>query len=323
MAETMQAIVCDSYGPPEVMQLRTVPKPVPRKKEILVRVHTSAVNSADWRLRKPDPWGVRLFLGLTRPRKTLGGVFAGEVVSVGTAVTRFRTGDRIFGSTGMKLGAYAEYLCLDQNAVMTTISAKTDFSAAAAMVFGGFTSMYFLHKAKISAGQQIMIYGASGALGTAAVQLAKRAGAVVTAVCSAGNAELVRQLGADRALDYAGTSYQGDTTLYDVIYDTVGKTSWRDHLPRLKAQATLLLASPGALKSMYLPLLQPFFRPRIFAGLTAEKLSDLEFLRDLAEAGQWQPTIDRTYPLSEIAEAHRYVEAGHKKGNVIVQIIRN
>lgn len=315
----MRAAVCNSYGPPEVLQVTEVPVPTPGPHDVLVRVHASAVNSADWRLRRPAPWGVRLFLGLGKPRiKVLGGVFAGEVVATGAKVTRFRSGDRLFGSTLIRFGGYGEYVALPEKAVMTTIPRSFSFNDAAALTFGYLTALHYLRKAKISAGQNVLIVGASGSVGTATVQLAVHFGARVTGVSSGTNLNLVRSLGAELALDYSSAEYAKDKTRYDIVVDTVGKVPWKDHLHRVKSDGKLVLINPGTLRSMYLPLLQPFYKPRIVAGVGSEKRVDLEIIRDLAEQGKLHPVIDRTYPLAQIAEAHRYVEAGHKKGNVVI-----
>lgn len=317
----MRAAVCTAYGDPEVLQIRELPMPVPGPHDVLIRVHASAVNSADWRLRRPDPWGVRLFLGLRKPRiKVLGGVFAGEVVATGAKVTRFRSGDKLFGSTLMRFGGYGEYVSLPEKATMTAMPRGFSFNEAAALVFGYLTARHYLRKADVKAGQSVLIVGASGAVGTAAVQLAKHLGAQTTGVSSAANLNLVRKLGAERALDYNSAEYANDTTQYDVVVDTVGKADWKSHLPRVKPKGSLVLIAAGALKSLYLPMLQTFFKTRIIAGVGAEKRVDLEFVRDLAEQGKLRPAIDRTYPLEQIAEAHRYVEAGHKKGNVVVMV---
>ena len=317
----MRAAVCTAYGDPEVLQLQQLPVPTPGPTDVLVRVHASAVNSADWRLRRPDPWGVRLFLGLSRPRiKVLGGVFAGEVVATGEKVTRYRSGDKLFGSTLMRFGGYGEYVALPEKAVMTTMPRGFSFNDAATLSFGYLTALHYLRQAEILPGQSVLVVGASGSVGTAAVQLAVHYGARVTGVSSKANHELVRSIGAEQTLDYSSDEYAKDTTQYDVVVDTVGKVLWKDHQPRVKPGGQLVLINPGALKSLYLPLLQPFYKPRIIAGVGAEKRVDLEIIRDLAEQGKLRPVIDRTYPLAQIAEAHRYVEAGHKKGNVVVVV---
>lgn len=317
----MRAAVCTAYGDPEVLQVQELPIPTPGPRDVLIRVHASAVNSADWRLRRPDPWGVRLFLGLRIPRiKVLGGVFAGEVVATGAKVTRFRSGDKLFGSTLMRFGGYGEYVSLPEKATMTTMPRGFSFNHAAALTFGYLTALNFLRRAKVTAGQSVLIVGASGSVGTAAVQLAVHFGAQVTGVSSAANLELVRQQGAGRAIDYNSAAYANDTTQYDVVVDTVGKTHWKNHLARVKPTGKLLLVAAGALKTLYLPLLQPFYKPRLVAVVASEKRADLEFIRDLAEQGNLRPVIDRTYLLDQIAEAHRYAEAGHKKGNVVITL---
>ena len=319
----MRAAVCTAYGDPEVLQVQEMPVPKPGPRDVLIRVHASAVNSADWRLRRPDPWGVRLFLGLRKPRiKILGGVFSGEVVATGAKVTRFRSGDRLFGSTLMRFGGYGEYVSLPEKATMTTMPRGFSFSDAAALTFGYLTALNFLRRANVTAGQSVLIVGASGAVGTAAVELAAHFGAHVTGVSSSANLDLVRQQGAERVLDYNSADYAKDITQYDVVVDTVGKTHWKNHLYRVKSTGTIALVAAGALKTLYLPLLQPFYKPRLVALVASEKRIDLEFIRDLAEQGKLCPMIDRTYPLEQIAEAHRYVEQGHKRGNVVISVGR-
>jgi len=319
----MRAAVCTGYGDPEVLQVQEMPVPKPSPRDVLIRVHASAVNSADWRLRRPDPWGVRLFLGLRKPRiKILGGVFSGEVVAAGAKVTRFRSGDRLFGSTLMRFGGYGEYVSLPEKATMTTMPRGFSFNDAVALTFGYLTALNFLRRANVTAGQSVLIVGASGSVGTAAVELAAHFGAHVTGVSSAANLDLVRQQGAERALDYNSAEYTKDITQYDVVVDTVGKTHWKNHLFRVKSTGTIALVAAGALKTLYLPLLQPFYKPRLVALVASEKRIDLEFIRDLAEQGKLRPVIDRTYPLEQIAEAHRYVEQGHKRGNVVISLGR-
>ena len=317
----MRAAVCTAYGEPEVLQIQELAMPTPGPHDVLIRVHASAVNSADWRLRRPDPWGVRLFLGLRKPRiKVLGGVFAGEVVATGAKVTRFRSGDKLFGSTLMRFGGYGEYVSLPEKATMTTVPRGFSFNEAAALTFGYLTSLNFLRRAKVTSGQNVLIVGASGSVGTAAVELAVHFGGRVTGVSSAANLELVRKLGAEQTLDYNSSEYANHKTQYDVVVDTVGKTHWKNHLARVKPTGKLVLVAAGALKTLYLPLLQPLYKPRLVAVVASEKRVDLELVRDLAEQGKIRPVIDRTYPLDQIAEAHHYVETGHKKGNVVVMI---
>lgn len=317
----MRAAICTGYGDPEVLHVTEIPVPAAKANDILIRVHASAVNSADWRLRRPDPWGVRLFLGLKKPRiKVLGGVFAGEVVATGAKVTRFRNGDKIFGSTLMRFGGYGEYVSLPEKTTMTAMPRGFSFNEAAALTFGYLTALHYLRKAEATAGKQVLVIGASGSVGTAVMQLAKHLGAQITGVCSGANLDLVRKLGATRTLDYNSAEYLNDTAQYDIVIDTVGKVPWKHHLPRVKPEGKLVLVAAGALKSMYLPLLQPWYKPRLITGIASEKTVDLEFIRDLAEQGKLRPVIDRTYLLEQIAEAHRYVEAGHKKGNVVITL---
>jgi NADPH:quinone reductase-like Zn-dependent oxidoreductase len=308
----MKAIVCTKYGPPEVLQLKEVEKPAPRNNEVLIKVYATAVISGDCRCRGftiPAHFSIltrlamRLALGLTRPRKPiLGLVLAGEVETVGRDVKRYKKGDQVFGDTGMQFGAYAEYTCLPENAAITEKPANVTYEEAAAVPFGGSTALYFLRKGKIRKGQNVLIYGASGAVGTSAVQLARYFGANVTGVCSTANVELVKSLGARTVIDYTKEDFAERNERYDIIFDAVGKTS--ESLCR-KALA------PG---STFVSVMK---------GHAGESTEDLVLLKELVETGKIRPVIDRSYPLEQIVEAHRYVEQGHKKGNVVITVEHN
>lgn len=299
----MKAIVCSKTGSPDVLQLRDVEKPMPRENEVLVRVHAATVVVGDVILRKLHPLfflPLQLF-GMKRKRIP-GHEFAGEIEAVGKAVKRFRIGDQVFGTTtGLSVGANAEYVCLPekwQAGVLATAPTNMTYEEAAAVPVGGMTAVYFLRKAKIQSGQEVLIYGASGSVGTFAMQVAKYYGAKVTGVCSTANVELVKSLGADHVIDYVKEDFTKRGQTYDVIFDAVRKTS--------------LSRSKGALKEkgVYLSV----------RSSTHEKVENLIFLKELMEAGKIRPVIDRYYPLEQTAEAHRYVEAGHKKGNVVINV---
>jgi len=317
----LKAIVYTEYGPPEVLKLTEVPKPKPKDKEILIRVHATSVTSGDWHLRKADPFIVRLFFGLFKPRrKILGGVAAGVVEAVGKDVNRFNTGDRVFGSTSMEMGSYAEYVCLSEDGVLALMPDDLSFEEAAAIPFGGNTALHFLKSAKLEKGRSVLLYGASGAVGTAAVQLAKHFGAEVTAVCSTRNIELVRSLGADKVIDYTKEDFSKSKHRYDVVYEAVGKRSLKDCLKVLKPGGILLMGSAGLKDTILGALTSLIGSKKVVLGIMSETAEDMEFMKELAEAGIFKPVIDRTYSLDEIVEAHHYVEKGHKSGNVVVRV---
>jgi len=303
LKDAMKAIVCSKTGSPDVLQLRDVEKPTPRENEVLVRVHAATVVVGDVILRKLHPlFFLPLQLVGMKRKRIPGHEFAGEIEAVGKAVKRFRIGEQVFGTTtGLSVGANAEYVCLPekwQAGVLATAPTNMTYEEAAAVPVGGMTALYFLRKAKIQSGQEVLIYGASGSVGTFAVQVAKYYGAKVTGVCSTANVELVKSLGADHVIDYVKEDFTKRGQTYDVIFDAVRKTS--------------LSRSKGALKEkgVYLSV----------RSSTREKVENLIFLKELMEAGKIRPVIDRYYPLEQTAEAHRYVEAGHKKGNVVINV---
>ncbi|GIH93941.1 NAD(P)-dependent alcohol dehydrogenase [Planobispora siamensis] len=318
----MRAAVYTRFGPPEVLTLRQVPKPEPRKDEVLIRVRAMTVTSAECAMRRGEPlWG-RVVLGFFRPRagmRRLGTELAGEVEKVGAGVTRFRPGDEVFGFTGFRLGANAEYVCLPQRASLAPKPVNASFEEAAAAVDGASTALYFLRKAGARGGRRILVYGASGSIGTYAVQLAKHFGAHVTAVCGPRNTALVTELGADEVIDYTKEDYSRSGAVYDIVFDTLGKTSF-SRARAVLTPAGRYVATTG-LHNTFLSLGMSLSRGRrVVTGMSVEKNEALIFVKELVETGRLRIVIDRRYPFEQLAEAHRYVETGHKSGNVVITV---
>ena len=316
----MKAILYEKYGPPEVLQLKEVEKPVPKDNEVLVKVFATPVTTGDVRLRKADPFIARTFNGLTKPkRKILGMNFAGKVEEVGKEVKQFKPHENVFGSTVFAFGCYAEYLTIPEEGVITTMPSNISYEEAAAIPFGTLTSLHFLRKGNIKEGQKVLIYGASGSLGTAAVQLAKYFGAEVTGVCSTANLELVKSLGANHVIDYTKENLASQSQTYDVIYDTVGKSPFFDSLKKLNKEGIFLNAVHIPPFSIFKNLwISATSSKRIIGGISTERKEGLNFIKELIEEEKYKVVIDRSYPFEQIEEAHRYVESGHKKGNVVM-----
>jgi NADPH:quinone reductase-like Zn-dependent oxidoreductase len=322
----MRAAVYTRYGPPGVLEVKDVEKPVPKDNEVLVRVHATTVCAADWRMRKADPFIIRFMNGLWSPTKirVLGAEFAGTVEAVGKAVTRFAAGDQVFGSPGFKFGAHAEYVCVPENAQLAIKPVNMRFEEAAAVLFGGVSALHFLRKAKIRAGQKVLLYGASGSVGVFAVQLAKHFGAHVTGVCSTANLDLVRSLGADDVIDYTREDFSRAGRVYDIVFDTVGKSGFSRSLKSLKRGGSyVLVGGSGRLLSILGVILRGMWvsltgAAHVISGVARADAGDLPLLKELIEAGKLRTVIDRSYSLDEIAEAHRHAEAGHKKGHVVI-----
>ena len=317
----MQAVVYLKFGPPEVLQLAEVPTPTPADNEVLVRIHATAVVADDPMMRRAPG-----FNGIVRPKhRILGGDFAGEVAAVGRGVTTFQPGDRVYGYPNLAMGCYAQYTCLAEDGPLELMPANVSYQEAAAVPNGSLTALGFLAGiGGVQAGQRVLVYGASGSVGTAAVQLAKHFGADVSGVCSTGNVELVASLGADRVIDYTREDF-ADSGGYDIIFDTVGKC------PVGRAKGAL---NPGGLFMTTVPNFDVMLQALLTSGgrgkrvrfgamglrSQARKRAGLEELRRIIEAGGLRAVIDRTYPLAEIVEAHRYVETGRKKGNVVITV---
>jgi len=319
--QTMKAIIYQKYGPPEVLQMAGIDKPAPKDNEVLIKIKATAVNSADCRLRRADPFFVRLIFGLLRPRKKILGMgVAGVVEDIGKNVTRFQKGDRVFGSTELLMGTYAEYTSVPDDTPLALLPAGYSFEEAVAVPFGAHTALIFLKLAAIQPGHKVMIYGASGAVGTAAVQLARHFGAEVTAVCSSANTDLVRSLGADHVLDYTRVDFLTVTEKWDVIFETVNKIRVGTIARLVKKDGILILGSALIKEMLHGAWLSMTRRCKVIMGTNKPTYADMEILRQLMESGTIKPVIDRIYPLEQMIEAHRYVDSGRKKGNVVITI---
>jgi NADPH:quinone reductase-like Zn-dependent oxidoreductase len=317
----MKAAVYIQYGLPGVLQVKQVENPIPQKNEVLVRIKATAVNSGDIRLRKADPFAVRFIFGLIKPKiNILGCVFSGEVESVGEDVKLFKVGDFVFGHTNMRFGSYAEYLCIRDNASIALKPANISHKEAAVIPFGGVTALHFIKKVKIKPGQKVLVVGASGAVGSAAVQLAKSFGAEVTGICSTANIALVKALGADKVIDYTKEDFNQTGETYDIIFDTVKAISVSRSMKSLNKTGTMILSAAGMLEMLLGLWISIVSKKKIMAGVISHKAADLIFLKELIATEKFKPVIDKTYSLEQIAEAHAYVEKGHKKGNVAIEV---
>jgi NADPH:quinone reductase-like Zn-dependent oxidoreductase len=325
----MKAIVCTHYGPPEVLERKEVAKPAPKDHEVLVKVYATTVTAGDSRVRSftvPLSYWLlaRIALGLRKPKKAIPGmIVAGEVESVGKEVKRFKNGNQVYAYDITRLSAYAEYACVPENSVIALKPSTVTYEEAAAIPFGGMTALHFLKRGKIHSGQHVLIYGASGSVGTFAVQLAKYFGAEVTGVCSTTNIALVKSLGADTVIDYTKEDFTKSGETYDIIFDTVGKSSFSGCLRSLKKEGVYLLAVAAPARSVQMLWASMTSSKTLIGGTAVPKTEDLMYLKELVEAGKIKPVIDRCYPLEQMVEAHRYVDQGHKKGNVVITVQQN
>jgi len=329
----MKAIFYTKYGPPNVLKIKEIEKPIPKDNEMLIKIYAATVTSGDVRMRSGKfpsiggiGWlGARLYFGLRKPKKNLLGTeLSGQIEAVGRNIKRFKIGDQVFGTATMwHSGAYAEYICMPEErkkeGMIALKPSNMTYDEAAAVPVGANMALHFLRKANIQSEQKVLIYGASGSVGTYAVQLAKYFGAKVTGVCSNTNLELVKSLGAEKVIDYTKEDFSKDSETYDVIFDTVNKASFLDCKKVLKKKGIFIEANPRLLN-----LIRGSGRStKIIVGNAIEKNENLEYLKELIEENEIKAVIDRTYPMEQIVEAHRYVDKGHKKGNVVITVNNN
>ncbi len=322
----MKAMVWTDYGPPEVLQLQEVDKPVPRDNEVLIRILATTVETGDCEARRYQIHNylwlpLRLYFGLIKPRiKILGQQLAGVVESTGKEVKLFKAGDPVFAPIGAGFGAYAEYRCLPEDASVALKPANMSYEEAAAVPVGGLNALHFLRRGNIQPGEKVLIYGSTGSIGAFAVQLARVFGADVTAVCGTSNIELVKSLGADKVIDYTQEDFTRNGETYDVIFDTIGKSPFSRSKDLLQQNGRYLLANPTLreqLRGLWTSLTS---NQQVISLVASYRTDDLIFLKRLIEDGKLKSVIDRSYPLEQIVEAHRYVEKGHKKGNVVITL---
>jgi len=319
----MRAIINTVYGPPEVVKLLEVEKPVPKYNEVLIKIHASTVNRTDCGFRSAEYFISRFFSGLFRPKfKTLGNEFAGEIEAIGKEVTSFNIGDKVFGYNDTKFGAHAEYMTMAENEAITTMPGNLSYEEAAPITEGGHYALCDIRAAKIKSGQNILIYGATGAIGSAAVQLAKYFGAKVTAVCNTKNVELVKSLGADLVIDYTSQNFTKTDQRFEFVFDAVGKSSFGQCKPLLNEKGIYISTDLGKnSENIFLALTTPIFGgKKVLFPIPSISKEDVILLKELVETGKFKPVIDRRYTLEQIVEAYRYVETGQKTGNVVITL---
>jgi NADPH:quinone reductase-like Zn-dependent oxidoreductase len=320
------AIVYESYGSPDVLEFKEVEKPAPKSDQVLIKIHATTVTSADWRVRSLTvPTGFRLMMrlvfGFSKPKQPiLGSELAGVIESVGSSVTQFKVGDAVFAFADADMGCHAQYKCLSQDSAIALKPANMSFEEAAAMSFGATTALDFFRRAKLQRGESVLINGASGAVGTAAIQLAKHFGVDVTAVCSTSNLDFVKSLGANHVIDYTKADFTQNGKTYDVIMDNAGTAPFSRSKGSLKPNGSLLLVLAGLPEMLQGLWVSISSKQKVIAGPASSKAEDLRYLAELAVECKFKPVIDRSYPFEQIVEAHRYVDIGRKKGNVAITI---
>jgi NADPH:quinone reductase-like Zn-dependent oxidoreductase len=326
----MKAIVWTAYGPPDVLQLQEVKKPIPKDNEVLIKIYATTAFAGDSELRNLKTpllyrLPMRVYIGIRKPRRItiLGQELAGEIESVGKDVKRFKVGDQVFGSTGFWMGAYAEYKCMPEygeNGVLVTKPANISFEEAASVPVGGLEALFFIRRGNIKNGEKVLINGAGGSIGTYAVQLAKYYGGEVTGVDRSGKLDMLRSIGADHVIDYTKEDFTKRGETYDVIFDVVGKSSFSGSIKSLNQNGRYLLGNAGLLKTIRGRWTSGRSSKEVITGTASNRTEDLMFLKELIEAGKIKSVIDRFYPLEQMADAHRYVESGQKKGNVAITV---
>jgi NADPH:quinone reductase-like Zn-dependent oxidoreductase len=327
----MKAIVWTEYGPPEGLELREVEKPTPKDNEVLIKIHATTVTAGDCEMRSLKfplflSLPMRAYVGFRKPARVtiLGQELAGEIESVGKDVAKFKEGDQVFATTGFGMGAYAQYICLpekrEEGGVLAIRPANMTYEEAAAVPTAGLEALHFLRQANIQSGEKVLINGAGGSIGTFGIQLAKNYGAEVTGVDSTGKLDLLRSVGADEVIDYTQEDFTKSRETYDVIFDVVGKSSYSGGIRSLKQNGRYLLANPGLSQMVRKPWTAMTSGKKVVLGAASQKTENLVFLRGLIEAGELKSIIGRRYPLEQIPEAHRYVETGHKKGNLVITV---
>jgi NADPH:quinone reductase-like Zn-dependent oxidoreductase len=323
-SKKMKAVVYTKYGPPDVLQLREVEKPAPKNDEVFIKIHAATVTAADCMMRRGDTLLSRIVLGFKKPKKRyqiLGTEFAGEIELVGNKIEYFKKGDMVYGFRGFGTGCHAQYKCMNENGSLAIKPVNMSFEEAASVVDGATTALFFLkEKANIQIGQKVLINGASGSIGTFAVQLAKYFGAEVTGVCSTKNIQLVKSLGADKIVDYTKEDFTQTGDTYDIIFDTVGKSSFAHCRKVLKDKGKYVVTVMTLTRVIQSFLTKPGNKKKVIFAMSLNKTGALNFIRTLIEEGRLKTIIDRQYPLEELPLAHEYVEKGHKKGNVVITL---